>query len=281
MKLTNLIIKIILIQLFSLSCIHANTTETFTNKWRNTTLNVGNNTEWIVKKHSLYNGYTICRKSNQNYCLSIENGTLRSSFIQSGWLSAVWNFPSAGSSYVYIQNAWKTDQYINVQNSSTPQISTIVKGWWSAMWKRTAVSTEPIINSVTPTKPVLYQQTTFNVNGSNLPNDLRIWIDECTGMQVLGGTSTSKSFRCTPNYKAGIHQGEVYDKAGDDKKVLKKFTVNFQDLSDKVNPIGSISGFSNILQGTSISTQLKANDNQKLSLMTLHMSKSRRECRSF
>jgi len=97
-------------------------------------------------------------------------------------------------------------------------------GGWAWVGPITVYKTElkPTISSVTPTNPILHQQTTFTVSGSNLPSTMKLWIDECTGMQVLGGNSNSKSFRCTPSYKGGTHRGKVYLKTSRKPRSLRR-----------------------------------------------------------
>ncbi|EIJ34317.1 Ig-like domain-containing protein [Thiothrix nivea] len=131
----------IILGILSCGTVSADTIETFNNRWRLNDLTLNGNSQWIVKYNSSYGAYNICQKSNSSYCLNIEYGSLRSSSIQSYWHSALWTFESAESGYVRIKNKWKPDVYINVESSSTPQATTILSGWSSAQWKRTAIST--------------------------------------------------------------------------------------------------------------------------------------------
>ncbi len=58
---------------------------------------------------------------------------------------AIWNI----GDYIRIKNAWKPDQYINVEDSPTPKATKIKSGWWSAMWERITLT------PATPYKPTL------------------------------------------------------------------------------------------------------------------------------
>ncbi|MCI5217781.1 MAG: DUF4382 domain-containing protein [Candidatus Electrothrix sp. LOE2] len=83
--------------------------------------------------------------------------------------------------------------------------------------------TSPVVYSVTPTDAVLDQSTTFTVSGQNLPSTLAFWIEECENLTSLGGSSTSRQFRCTPTWSIGWKEGVVKDQSGG--TVLKEFSV--------------------------------------------------------
>jgi hypothetical protein len=71
----------------------------------------------------------------------------------------------------------------------------------------------PIVNSVSPSIATLNQKTIFTVHGSNLPNDLKFWMDACpTPAPVFTSGTTSKRFECTPRYTTGSKQVHVKDK---------------------------------------------------------------------
>ena len=90
----------------------------FSNRSTNQTLTANANTSWTLSKDTIYNtgGYKICETEKPIYCLNVENGTLQSSPIQTGWLSAVWMVEDAGNGYISIRNRWQQTQYIYLNN---------------------------------------------------------------------------------------------------------------------------------------------------------------------
>lgn len=107
----------------------------FDNKWRaGQMLTVNGNNKWVTVNVSGTSAVNICEAASPSKCLNIETGTLQSSIIQSGWLSAQWTLETVDSNYVRIKNLWKTDHYIHWEDS-TPVAGQIQMGWWSAQWK--------------------------------------------------------------------------------------------------------------------------------------------------
>jgi hypothetical protein len=102
--------------------------------------------------------------------------------------------------------------------------------------------TEPVVNEVVPSTATLGQETIFTVNGSCLPDTTAFHLDECYGevpksnpITISGGTAEQRQFRCTPGYKATIHNGEVKDQPSG--KQLKAFKVSFQWGTPKVESV--------------------------------------------
>lgn len=112
-----------------------NSTVQFGNKWKTgQVLIINGNSRWVVVSVSGTSAVNICEVASPSKCLNIETGSLQSSIIQSGWLSAQWTLESADTGYVRIRNRWKTDQYIHWENTN-PMAGQIQTGWWSAQWK--------------------------------------------------------------------------------------------------------------------------------------------------
>ena len=108
----------------------------FDNKWKaGQILTVNGNNKWVIVNISGTSAVNICEAASPSKCLNIETGSLQSSTIQSGWLSAQWTLETVDSSYVRIRNLWKIDQYIHWENTN-PQAGQIQNGWWSAQWKK-------------------------------------------------------------------------------------------------------------------------------------------------
>ena len=101
------------------------------------------------------------------------------------------------------------------------------------------VDTSPKVTSVSPTSVTLGQQTTFTVRGQNLSSSLSLYIPECSGMTSLSGSSSSRTFRCTPSYSAGNKSSLVKDKSGG--STLYSFNVNVVDTSPKVTSVSPTS----------------------------------------
>jgi surface antigen len=88
----------------------------------------------------------------------------------------------------------------------------------------------PKISSVSPTTVTWNQKTTFTVKGTNLTDGLAFWIAECAGSGTTlyplpGGTSTSRTFSCTPMYTKGVKDGVIKDKANGTTLYNFKVTV--------------------------------------------------------
>jgi len=102
--------------------------------------------------------------------------------------------------------------------------------------------TEPVVNEVVPSTATLGQETIFTVNGSCLSDTTAFYLDECYGevpksnpITISGGTAEQRQFRCTPGYKATIHNGEVKDQPKG--KQLNAFKVSFQWGTPKVESV--------------------------------------------
>lgn len=98
---------------------------------------------------------------------------------------------------------------------------------FSVNFTETGTPCTPSVSSVTPSSAELNAATVFTVSGQCLPDSTALWIDECTGMQALGGSDVERHFECTPSYKTGSHTGEVKNLADD--AVLKPFSVDFTE----------------------------------------------------
>ncbi len=83
----------------------------------------------------------------------------------------------------------------------------------------------PVVNSISPASATLGIVTDFTIMGKNLPSTLAFWVDQCAGVESLGGSSTYMQFRCTPSYSTGEKSGVLKDAPGGN--VLKNFSVNF------------------------------------------------------
>ena len=71
-------------------------------------------------------------KSNQY--LNIESGSLQSSAIGPGWLSARWTLESINGANLYrIRNVWQPDKCLNIE-SGILSASAVEPGWWSSWW---------------------------------------------------------------------------------------------------------------------------------------------------
>ena len=84
------------------------------------------------------------------------------------------------------------------------------------------------VTSVSPLTVDYGQRTTFTVKGTGLTDNLAFWIDNCQSVALLsGGTSTSRSFTCTPSFnKYGVQKGVVSDKANGTVLYNMNVTVN-------------------------------------------------------
>jgi len=75
----------------------------------------------------------------------------------------------------------------------------------------------PQVTSVSPLTATLNQQKTFTVTGSCLPATTTWFIPECTsatGDQSTAGSSTSRTFSCTPSFTKGSKASVIKDKSG-------------------------------------------------------------------
>ncbi len=89
----------------------------------------------------------------------------------------------------------------------------------------TQKATNPTVTSVSPSSAKLNEQTTFTVQGSNLPSTLAFWIDACSNVTKLSGSSNTRvQFRCTPSYSTGSKSGVVKDRPSG--TALRSFTLN-------------------------------------------------------
>jgi hypothetical protein len=66
--------------------------------------------------------------------LNIESGTLQSTPIGPGWLSARWVLEPINGTNVYrIRNVWQSDKCLNIESGSL-RASPVEPGWWSSWW---------------------------------------------------------------------------------------------------------------------------------------------------
>jgi len=70
----------------------------------------------------------------------------------------------------------------------------------------------PTVTSVSPTTANLGQSTTFTIYGSNLTSGMGFWVDRCDGIvELSGGSSSQRYFRCTPRWQLGEMDGVIRD----------------------------------------------------------------------
>lgn len=80
------------------------------------------------------NGYVRLKNKNADKYLNIQNGSLQSTPIQSGWWSAQWKPKLGDAGFYFLENRWIPNQYINIENG-TLQAGAIKSNWDSAQWK--------------------------------------------------------------------------------------------------------------------------------------------------
>ncbi|CAA6815398.1 MAG: Unknown protein [uncultured Sulfurovum sp.] len=73
----------------------------------------------------------------------------------------------------------------------------------------------------------LDEKTTFTVRGTYLTSQTAFFIEDCKDVVYLSGTSTSRTFSCTPSYTAGRKNGLIKEKTGGN--TLKSFSVDVTD----------------------------------------------------
>ncbi len=79
------------------------------------------------------------------------------------------------------------------------------------------------VTSVSPTVATYGQKTTFTVQGTGLTSSLAFWIDQCAYLSSTGGSSTMRTFTCTPSYSRGVKSGVVKNSSGG--ITLQNFTI--------------------------------------------------------
>ncbi|MBK8255674.1 MAG: hypothetical protein IPK82_23790 [Polyangiaceae bacterium] len=87
-------------------------------------------------------------------------------------------------------------------------------------------STAPSVTSVSPLTATFNQLKTFTIFGSNLPSTTVAFIPDCQGSTATTGTSTQRTFSCTPINTTGPKNGVVKDQTGG--TTLFNFTVVVQ-----------------------------------------------------
>ncbi len=97
------------------------------------------------------------------------------------------------------------------------------------------------MSSVSPLSVTLNELTTFTVTGSDLPSSLAFFIEDCETVRSTGGTSSSRSFTCTPSSTAGSKGGQVKDQAGGE--LLFSFNVQVADATPEPS-VSSVSPLS-------------------------------------
>ena len=115
------------------------------------------------------------------------------------------------------------------------------------------VDITPNVSSVSPSNAILNQQTTFTVSGQNLPSTLVLFVPECASLVSLGGSSSSRQFRCTPSYTAGTKASLVKDKSGG--VTLHNFNISVVDTSTKVTSVSPSNATLNQLTTFTVSGQ--------------------------
>lgn len=86
----------------------------------------------------------------------------------------------------------------------------------------------PMILSVSPSTGVVNQPVTLSIEGSHLPQPLKLNLQNCQNIQYVSGGNTEKQqFTCTPTV-AGQLQGQVLD---NNNTELFKFTLNIQGVT--------------------------------------------------
>jgi len=78
--------------------------------------------------------FWIRNRWKANQYLNIESGSLQSTQIGPGWLSARWVLEPINGRNVYrIRNVWQPDKCLNIESGAL-RASPIEPGWWSAWW---------------------------------------------------------------------------------------------------------------------------------------------------
>ncbi len=90
---------------------------------------------------------------------------------------------------------------------------------------------DPVITSVTPTQVTLGEETTFTVQGSNLPEGLAYHLDDLENLaEVGGGNENTRYFKGMPSNSAGMKNGVIKDQPGG--TTLHTFEVVFVEAKD-------------------------------------------------
>ncbi len=84
---------------------------------------------------------------------------------------------------------------------------------------------DPVVASVSPLTTTQGELTVFTIVGSDLPDGIALFIENCANLTALGGTNTQQQFSCTPT-AIGNKRGIVKDKLGGVD--IYNFTVNVE-----------------------------------------------------
>ena len=113
----------------------------------------------------------------------------------------------------------------------------------------TVTPLSPTVIGFSPTTATLNEQTTFTITGTNLPDTLSAFIEECRGsgandsIIVNGGSSTRKTFQCTPSFTAGSKNYLIKDQPNG--TTLNSGTVVISEEEDNTPPTSpTVTGFS-------------------------------------
>jgi len=121
-----------------------------------------------------------------------------------------------------------SNTYVTVTGSYSESGKTI-QGSSTVLVNNIITYSIPTVTSVSPQTVTLGTPTTFTVIGSGLTDSLASWIDQCVGKTAptlytdVGGSSTKRTFTCTPSFSPGTKRGVVKDKSGG--TVLYDFTI--------------------------------------------------------
>ncbi len=89
----------------------------------------------------------------------------------------------------------------------------------------------PTVSDLQPLTALLDQPTTFTVSGSGLLDAMAFWIAYCENVvELSGGTSTQRQFRCTPRLETGPQDGVL--KLAEKGNELWTFQVEVTEVSE-------------------------------------------------
>jgi RHS repeat-associated protein len=119
---------------------------------------------------------------------------------------------TAGITYYYKVKSYNA-------TSGTSELSTSYDSGYSAV-------ATPSVTNVSPPNATLNQLATFTVTGTNLTSGMGFTVQDCdpSNNEVGTGSSTQRTFQCTPSGTTGSKTGTV--KTAPNGNSLKSFTVN-------------------------------------------------------
>ena len=181
-----------------------------------------------------YAGHSDWRLPTQNelqtlieYSIAYPGPTINSTIFPTTPASDFWSASAEAGYSAFARYVYFSKGSSNSLNKGRSIYVRLVRGGQSLG----SFPTPPTVSNITPTTATLNQLTQFTVTGANLTSGMGFTIENCEypNIEVGTGSTTARTFECTPQGTTGVKKATVKTAPGG--TTLYSFSVNVADLA--------------------------------------------------